>query len=293
MMDPVFFEELKAVYSNIGTDTPTDDNVQQIICAYDKILYLCNLSKENGLLSLEDVAEELSTTPIELYLQHLIMLIVDGTDPEIVRETGMIRYVSQPFYGYDALVVLIYYKGMLLIQNGVNSRVLEEILKAMMPGYIREVLEKKEIQDRADQKESMEERMDRLVEKLCEYKADSEIDLNDNSLINQCALTLLNMSDHDIQQVLQNADNRDLELMMKGMPGIVRKRLFDNLSQTVRYLMADSINFMGPVRISDVKPACEKIAELIISLSESYEIMPEEKNIVALKMVSVDQRIRK
>ncbi|HAG68591.1 MAG TPA: motility protein A, partial [Lachnospiraceae bacterium] len=55
-----------------------------------KIIDLSNVARKEGLLSLEEAAGELDDT----FLQKGIMLIVDGTDPELVRgimETELIN----------------------------------------------------------------------------------------------------------------------------------------------------------------------------------------------------------
>ena len=60
------------------------------------------------------------------------MLVVDGTDPELVAEIGMNRIVANGFSSFEGLVALMYYKAALMIQSGVNPCVIEEYLKSLI-----------------------------------------------------------------------------------------------------------------------------------------------------------------
>lgn len=70
-----FFNGLKSI--RISFKTPTI-NAASII---QKIIDLSNVARKEGLLSLEEAAGELD----DIFLQKGIMLIVDGTDPDLVR----------------------------------------------------------------------------------------------------------------------------------------------------------------------------------------------------------------
>ena len=70
-----FFNTFKIIKKAFVRDEISPDNV------IEEIINLANVARKEGLLSLEEYAENLDDD----FLQKGIMLIVDGTDPELVR----------------------------------------------------------------------------------------------------------------------------------------------------------------------------------------------------------------
>lgn len=68
--------------------------------------------------------------------KKLVLLVVDGTDPEFVKEFAISRYYAMNIHDYDALAVMIYIEFARNIQNGVNPRVIEELMLALVPECI-------------------------------------------------------------------------------------------------------------------------------------------------------------
>ena len=77
------------------------------------------------------------------------------------------------------------------------------------------------------------------------------------------------LDDRGIQRVLRDVDNRALSLAMKGLSGEVRHRIFDNLSRRLAVMIAEDMEFMGPVRMRDVAGAIMKMATDILAPSWS------------------------
>lgn len=65
----------------------SDDNITEII---QKIIDLSNIARKEGLLSLEEAASDVN----DPFLQKGILLVVDGTDPELVRAIMETEIVS-------------------------------------------------------------------------------------------------------------------------------------------------------------------------------------------------------
>lgn len=72
---PDFLENLKTIRFAMK---PTNGNEKEVI---DNILNLSNIARKEGLLALEDAAGNIEDD----FLKKGVMLVVDGTDPELVR----------------------------------------------------------------------------------------------------------------------------------------------------------------------------------------------------------------
>ncbi len=77
---------LDAVAKLKNADTTAKDPQNKVIAAAKEIMKLADIARKNGLLILESMAE---TTDSDL-LRQLILLVVDGTNPDMVVEIGTI-----------------------------------------------------------------------------------------------------------------------------------------------------------------------------------------------------------
>ncbi len=90
---------------------------------------ICNLSEQArtaGLLSLESEVSVLQ----DPYLKKGVKLIIDGTDPDIVREIFYNTVRSSPLTGVELLKVMIMFEGVERIQQGLNPENIREILSS-------------------------------------------------------------------------------------------------------------------------------------------------------------------
>lgn len=84
-------------------------------------------------------------------------------------------------------------------------------------------------------------------------------------------ITLL--TDRDIQAVLRQVDADDLALALKTASDEVSEKIFSNQSSRAAEMLKENIEYLGPVRISDVEEAQQKIVNEIRRLEESGEIV--------------------
>ena len=123
---------LDAVAKLKNADTTAKDPQNKVIAAAKEIMKLADIARKNGLLILESMAE---TTDSDL-LRQLILLVVDGTNPDMVVEIGTNFYWTEAPDGADAMAEYMYLRGMLSIQNGDNPRTLDLILASLMPAEL-------------------------------------------------------------------------------------------------------------------------------------------------------------
>ncbi len=86
-------------------------------------------------------------------------------------------------------------------------------------------------------------------------------------------ITLL--TDRDIQAVLRRIDSDDLALALKGAGDEVADKIYSNQSSRAANMLQENIEYLGPVRISDVEEAQQRIVNEIRRLEEEGEIVVE------------------
>ena len=276
-MNKIFYSELRRFCDEMYRDRENLNKIFKVKEAYERAIFFSNIARKEGLLALEDACIKLEQNDaIQEFLVQNIMLVVDGTEPESVAEIGMNRIAVSTFSSYEGWIALMYYKAVLMIQRGDNPRVVEEYLKSLMPDFI-----KKACIEKISKESKRIENDKELIFSLC--KDGKEIMERDYSIVNQLALTLLELSDWEIQRILRDTDNSELTIAMKGLPGKIRARIFDNMSIRLGGWIANDMVHMGPVRIRDIEKVCVAIMKKIIKLESIGEILSHD--FVILKIV--------
>ncbi len=84
---------------------------------------------------------------------------------------------------------------------------------------------------------------------------------------------ILLVDDRGIQAVLKEIDNDELALACKTASEDLREKIFKNMSERAAVLIREDMEFMGPVRISDVEGAQQRIVDVVRRLVDAGEIM--------------------
>ena len=85
---------------------------------------------------------------------------------------------------------------------------------------------------------------------------------------------IINMDGRSVQRVLrEGVDNRDLAIALKGAAEEVKSLIFNNMSKRLVSMIQEEMDFMGPVRKSDVEEAQQKIVGIIRRLQDAGEIV--------------------
>lgn len=276
-------------YDEIRLEGKSEDKEAKIINAYDLVKELANVARREGLLALEECAENLDIKDESMELfSVLLMLLVDGTDPKILAEIGINKMIASNLTSYDGLISLIFFRGSLMIQAGMNPYLIDIYMKSMMPDSCRKILEKRENEN----KHSMvsEQPVDSIM-RLCED--DKELDNEDYSIVNQTALTFIAISDKSMERLLREIDNTCIAVAMKGMLGKARKRVFDNVSTRLGILLAEDMAFMGPVRMKDVEDACNDILKIFVRLVDYGEIVGFDTSVLKVVLDIYDSAEKK
>ncbi|MEX0776178.1 MAG: flagellar motor switch protein FliG [Phycisphaeraceae bacterium] len=81
------------------------------------------------------------------------------------------------------------------------------------------------------------------------------------------------VDDKGIQAVLKEVDNDELALALKTASDELKEKIFKNMSERASQLIKEDMEFMGPVRVSDVEAAQQRIVDIVRRLEDAGEII--------------------
>ncbi len=255
---------LDAITKLKNADLGIKEQQNKVINAAKNLMKLADLARKEGLLVLEDIAK----TETSDFLRQLILLVVDGTFPEIIAEIGTNIYWTKAPNNADAMVDYMYLRGMLGIQNGDNLRVLESILMSLMPAKLH--------QEYCAQMEILHQQED--IEKpfsihptfqdsdVC--KSIQNLENRVNSLHNRC-----------IQRILRELDNKDLAICIYVLQQETRKKVLSNLSTGLAHAIMEDVMLCVAISEKDVNASVIKTLNTINALLESGEIIISDNNV--------------
>ena len=84
---------------------------------------------------------------------------------------------------------------------------------------------------------------------------------------------VLLVNDKGIQAVLKEVDNDELSLSLKTASEELREKIFSNMSERAVALIKEDMEYMGPVRVSDVETAQQRIVDIVRRLEDAGEII--------------------
>jgi flagellar motor switch protein FliG len=84
---------------------------------------------------------------------------------------------------------------------------------------------------------------------------------------------ILLVNDKGIQSVLKEVDNDELALALKTASDDLKEKIFKNMSERASQLIKEDMDYMGPVRLSDVEAAQQKIVDIVRRLEDAGEII--------------------
>ena len=82
---------------------------------------------------------------------------------------------------------------------------------------------------------------------------------------------LIMVNDKGIQAMLKEVDNHELALALKTASDELKDKIFNNMSERASSLIKEEMEYMGPVRITDVEAAQQNIVDIVRRLEESGE----------------------
>src|SRR6185312_6143090 len=84
---------------------------------------------------------------------------------------------------------------------------------------------------------------------------------------------ILLVNDKGIQAVLKEVENEELSLALKTASQELKDKILKNMSERAAQLIQEDMQYMGPVRVSDVESAQQKIVDVVRRLKDAGEII--------------------
>ena len=84
---------------------------------------------------------------------------------------------------------------------------------------------------------------------------------------------ILLVNDKGIQSVLKEVENEELALALKTASQELKDKILKNMSERASQLIQEDMQYMGPVRVSDVETAQQKIVDIVRRLEDAGEII--------------------
>ncbi|MEE9274219.1 MAG: FliG C-terminal domain-containing protein, partial [bacterium] len=84
---------------------------------------------------------------------------------------------------------------------------------------------------------------------------------------------LVFIDDRGIQLVMREVSNEDLTMALKGAEDEVKDKILGNLSERAAAMIAEDLDAMGPVRLSDVEKAQTAIVRIAKSLEDEGKVI--------------------
>ncbi len=149
------------------------------------------------------------------------------------------------------------------VEKGLESRLSSMLMQSMeKAGGVPTVAEILNLADRATEKsilEGLEAEDPDLVEQIRRLMFVFE----DIKMVN----------DKGIQAVLKEVDNHELALALKTASEELKNKIFGNMSERAATMVKEDMEFMGPVKVSDVEAAQQRVVDIVRRLEESGDVV--------------------
>jgi flagellar motor switch protein FliG len=149
------------------------------------------------------------------------------------------------------------------VEKGLESRLSNMLVQSMeKAGGVPTVAEVLNLADRATEKailEGLEAEDPDLVEQIRRLMFVFE--------------DIMRVNDKGIQAVLKEVDNHELALALKTASQELQNKILSNMSERAASLIREDMEYMGPVRVSDVEAAQQRIVDIVRRLEEAGEVV--------------------
>ena len=118
-----------------------------------------------------------------------------------------------------------------------------------------------------------------LVDRTTEKSILEGLEAEDPNLVEQIRRLMfvfedvLHVNDKGIQSVLKEIDKEELAMGLKTASDELKELIFRNMSDRASQLIQEEMEFMGPVRVSDVEAAQQRIVDVVRRLEDAGEII--------------------
>jgi len=83
---------------------------------------------------------------------------------------------------------------------------------------------------------------------------------------------IIKLSKQDVQAVLKNVETQQWAMALKSASEELKQTILDNMSQRAAAMLNEEMEYLGPVRLSDVENVQQRIVDMIRSLEDAGEM---------------------
>ena len=83
---------------------------------------------------------------------------------------------------------------------------------------------------------------------------------------------LVKLTDREIQMVLKEVEQKDLVVALKAAEDELKDKILSNMSERVRQFIQEEMDFMGPMRLSEVEEVQLRIVQQVRQLEEQGQV---------------------
>jgi len=83
---------------------------------------------------------------------------------------------------------------------------------------------------------------------------------------------LTKLSDKDIQTVLKNVETSQWAMALKGADDELKQRILGNMSQRAAQLLEEEMDYLGPVKLSEVESVQQQIVDVVRRLEDAGQL---------------------
>jgi len=247
---------------------------------YAKMLLRKSLSEDDAKRIIHQVTQQVQTTPFS-FLQkaeseNLLTFIQDEHPQTIALILAHLpaQKASEILVGLPAQKQVEVVKRVANMEQ-TNPEVIKEVergLEHRLSDIVSQTFEK------AGGVESVAEILN-LADRSTEKGIMEGLEAEDPDLVEQIRRLMfvfediLLVNDKGIQAVLKEVDNEELALALKTASDELKAKIFKNMSERAAQLIQEDMQYMGPVRVSDVEAAQQKIVDVVRRLEDAGEII--------------------
>ncbi|MBP7582548.1 MAG: hypothetical protein KBA61_00855 [Spirochaetes bacterium] len=244
------------------------DKKKESIKLMETLVVLAEKSRKMGLLVLEDDLANLKDT----FLKKGLQMVIDGTDPVVVRDVLRTRMLSSGLKGANLLNNVLILEGVVAIQAGDNPRIVADKLSCFL-GKDIDLWDKHwlKLRKKLGDTDSFP-----VADAPC---PDAATDMQSstgtvNAIIGSLSFEkIAELHDVSIQKILREVDSQCLGLALKGCTSAVASKIYGNMSERAAMLLKEDVDYMGPVQKESVIQAQEVILNIALKLADAGDIV--------------------
>jgi flagellar motor switch protein FliG len=247
---------------------------------YAKLLLTKSLSEDDAKRMIKLVTQQVQTTPFS-FLQKAesenLLTFIQDEHPQTI---ALILAHLPPPKASEILVGLPPQKQIEVVKRianmeQTNPEVIKEVergLEHRLSDIVSQTFEK------AGGVDNVAEMLN-LADRSTEKGIMEGLEADDPDLVEQIRRLMfvfediLLVNDKGIQSVLKEIDNEVLSLALKTASEELKTKILKNMSERASEMIKENMAYMGPVKVSDVESAQQKIVDVVRKLEDSGEII--------------------